>query len=171
MHYKLNMEIKVALKNLEQSNLALLHEWFNSEVAFGKYDQPIPQSYEKIEGHWKKGIYAASLRLICFGQKPIGFVDYIVDPKAPWIAMICVIIADPNYRHRGIGTTAHQILVKEIFSARSEIQKIEAWTDIENRAEQRTLVKVGFLLEGTFRRKLNVRGQLKDVAAFGLLRE
>lgn len=165
------MGINVSLKLVGESDIKYLHEWFNSEGAFGEFDQPTPHTYEQIAEKWQRGHYVSSLRIIVKDQRPVGFTDYTIDRMAPWIASICVIVALPEERRQGVGTKAHQLLIKQVFQLNPQVQKIEALTDIENQAEQRVLEKSGFQKEGVFRRKYQLRGQIRDMVSYGLLRE
>jgi RimJ/RimL family protein N-acetyltransferase len=162
------MHKQIKLKELTAQDLPVLHDWFNSEVAFGDFDEPIPQSLETITQRYESGAYK-SIRLMMHDHKPIGFVDCMIERKAPWIALIAVIITVPSYRGQGLGLQAHELLLEEIKVTKPEIKKIEAWTSTENFAEQKILTKLGFIQEGTFRSKVKQRGQLKDMICFGLL--
>ena len=53
----------------------------------------------------------------------------------------------PEYRGRGIGTAAHRLLVEHLF-AFTRVHRLQAFTDGENIAEQKTLERVGFQREG-----------------------
>jgi len=56
----------------------------------------------------------------------------------------------PNARGRGIGATAQRQLAEHAF-ATTDIERVEASTDVENVAEQRALEKAGFVREGVLR--------------------
>jgi len=53
------------------------------------------------------------------------------------------------YRGRGIGAQAQRMLAEELHS--QGIVRVEASTDVDNVAEQRSLAKAGFTLEGVLR--------------------
>lgn len=55
----------------------------------------------------------------------------------------------PEYRGRGIGTRAQRLLT-ELLHERG-IVRVQASTDVTNRAEQRALTKAGFTFEGVMR--------------------
>jgi ribosomal-protein-alanine N-acetyltransferase len=61
-------------------------------------------------------------------------------------------------------------MVDYLFLSRN-IVRIQAYTDVENKAAQRTLDKAGFRKEGTHRRYQYVRGVLCDYYLLGILRE
>jgi RimJ/RimL family protein N-acetyltransferase len=72
-------------------------------------------------------------------------------------------------RGRGVGTVAQRLLVERLF-ATTELDRIEAGTDVDNLAEQRALEKAGFRREGVLR-GAQLRGRVRrDVAAYGIIR-
>jgi len=52
-----------------------------------------------------------------------------------------------------------------------DVARIHAFADVRNRASQRVLEKAGFQREGTMRRSVFNRGQLRDYCIYGILRE
>jgi RimJ/RimL family protein N-acetyltransferase len=72
-------------------------------------------------------------------------------------------------RGRGIGTTAQRLLAEHLF-ATTEIDRVEAGTDIDNLAEQRALEKAGFHRDGVVRGAQLRDGQRRDMVVYGLLR-
>lgn len=56
----------------------------------------------------------------------------------------------PTFRHRGFGTEAQHQLVDYLFS-HTRAARLQAYTDLENEAEQRALQKAGFGREGVLR--------------------
>jgi RimJ/RimL family protein N-acetyltransferase len=75
----------------------------------------------------------------------------------------------PEYRGRGLGAPAQARLVTYLFSV-GAVERIEAWTDVRNRAEQRSLERVGFRREGVVRSAQFRSGGWRDVALYGLTR-
>jgi RimJ/RimL family protein N-acetyltransferase len=75
----------------------------------------------------------------------------------------------PSARGAGVGATVTQLLVEHLF-ATTDVDRIEASTDRDNRAAQRVLVKVGFHREGVLR-GAQLRGkERRDMVAYGILR-
>ena len=56
----------------------------------------------------------------------------------------------PEFRGRGYGSEAQRLLVRYLF-AHTQVNRIEATTEITNAAEQRALEKAGFTREGILR--------------------
>ena len=79
------------------------------------------------------------------------------------------IVLWPAFRGRGVGTAAQRQLVAYLF-AHSHAERVEASTDVENRAEQRALEKAGFQREGLLRRAQFRDGQWRDLVGYSILR-
>ncbi len=75
----------------------------------------------------------------------------------------------PAARGRGVGTLAQRLLVEHLF-ATTELDRVEASTDVENVAERRALEKAGFRREGTLRGAQLRGGVRRDLAQYGLVR-
>ena len=56
----------------------------------------------------------------------------------------------PEGRGQGYGTEAQRLLADYLFAA-TEVNRVEASTDVENLPEQRSLEKAGFIREGVVR--------------------
>jgi RimJ/RimL family protein N-acetyltransferase len=75
----------------------------------------------------------------------------------------------PEYRGLGYGTAAQRLLVDYLFDT-FVINRVEASTDAENLAEQRSLVKAGFTREGVLRGSLWRAGAWRDMVSYSRLR-
>jgi RimJ/RimL family protein N-acetyltransferase len=75
----------------------------------------------------------------------------------------------PQARGRGIGTVAQRLLAEFLFAS-TELERVEASTDVDNLAEQRSLEKAGFRREGVLRGTQLRGGQRRDIVHYGLLR-
>jgi ribosomal-protein-alanine N-acetyltransferase len=80
------------------------------------------------------------------------------------------IVLLPEFRGRGIGWRAQAILCDYLF-AHSPAQRIQAGTQAENVAEQKSLVKAGFQLEGVIRAGEFRAGQWRDGYLYSRLRD
>ncbi|HEY3510639.1 MULTISPECIES: GNAT family N-acetyltransferase [Kribbella] len=76
----------------------------------------------------------------------------------------------PEYRGRGIGWRAQAILTSYLFEHTS-VQRIQAATHPENIAEQKSLEKAGFRLEGVIRGCEFRAGKLRDGYLYSRLRD
>jgi RimJ/RimL family protein N-acetyltransferase len=75
----------------------------------------------------------------------------------------------PSARGRGAGVLALRMLV-EYLLASTDVDRLEASTDVENVAAQRTLRKGGFRVEGVLRGAQVRDGRRRDMVQYSLLR-
>ncbi len=75
----------------------------------------------------------------------------------------------PQFRGRGIGSEAHRLLALYLF-AHTQVNRIEAVTEITNTAEQRALEKAGFTREGVLRGSTFRQGHWHDQVQYSVLR-
>jgi RimJ/RimL family protein N-acetyltransferase len=75
----------------------------------------------------------------------------------------------PEYRGKGIGTAAQRQLVAYLF-ATGPVRRVEAYTDVENVAEQRALEKAGFGREGVLRSTQFRDGRWRDMIMYAVVR-
>jgi RimJ/RimL family protein N-acetyltransferase len=75
----------------------------------------------------------------------------------------------PEFRGRGVGTVAQRLLVHHLF-ATTAAPRVEAYTDVDNVAEQRALGRIGFTREGVLRSTQFRRGEWRDLFLYSLLR-
>ena len=76
----------------------------------------------------------------------------------------------PEFRGRGIGTAAQRQMVQYLFDT-TPVHRIQAGTEIDNIAEQRSLERVGFQREGVVRGAAFRAGRWRDGVMYSLLRD
>lgn len=76
----------------------------------------------------------------------------------------------PQFRGHGYGSAAQRMLVRYLF-AHTQVNRIEATTEITNVAEQRALEKAGFTREGTLRGTTFRQGRWHDQVIYSVLRD
>jgi RimJ/RimL family protein N-acetyltransferase len=76
----------------------------------------------------------------------------------------------PEHRGHGIGTEAQRQLVEYLFST-TTAHRLQAGTEVDNVAEQRSLERVGFRREGVQRGLYFRAGRWRDSVMYGLLRD
>jgi len=76
----------------------------------------------------------------------------------------------PSERRKGYGTEVVQLMVDYLFLSK-DIFRIQATTNVRNKASQRILEKAGFRIEGTMRKFQFVRGVWTDYYLHSILRE
>ena len=75
----------------------------------------------------------------------------------------------PSARGRGAGTEAQALLVRYLFDE-TNVQRIQAVTDVTNKADQRSLEKAGFVAEGVLRSAQYRRGEYHDLVIYSVVR-
>jgi len=80
------------------------------------------------------------------------------------------ILLAPEVRGRGVGTEAQRLLVDHLFST-TPVQRLSAWTEVDNLAEQRALERCGFEREGVLREGGFRGGAWRDLCLYGRLRD
>lgn len=75
----------------------------------------------------------------------------------------------PEYRGKGVGTLAQKQLVDYLFDT-GPVQRVEAYTDVDNVAEQRALEKAGFTREGVLRSTQFRAGRWRDLLVYSVVR-
>jgi RimJ/RimL family protein N-acetyltransferase len=108
----------------------------------------------------------------CESDQVVGDVSYRQVWYGPGDASMAYnvgIILAPEHRGKGYGVEAQRLLTDYLFSI-SPIMRVEASTDITNRAEQRALEKAGFTREGVLRKAQWRNGQWHDLVVYSKLR-
>jgi RimJ/RimL family protein N-acetyltransferase len=75
----------------------------------------------------------------------------------------------PDARGQGYGTEAQRLIAEVLFD-HYDIERIEASTDVDNIAEQRSLEKAGFTREGILRRAQFRAGAHHDLVGYSIVR-
>ena len=162
----------VNLRILEKEDVSLYHEWTNNVEFLGEYFSPSQRSKTDMEKALSEpGPH--DFRDFIIEKKDgtkIGFIThfYVLHPMGKLLEIGYALV--PSERGKGYCTEAAQIMVDYLFLSK-ETPYVQATTDSENIASQRVLQKVGFKKEGTMRKRAYVRGKLRDITLFSILRE
>jgi RimJ/RimL family protein N-acetyltransferase len=103
----------------------------------------------------------------------IGDVSWRTEQWGPSTRSRCPAIGVallPDFRGRGLGTIAQQLLVDRLFERDQDLHRVQSDTAVDNVAEQRALLKVGMVAEGTVRDAEFRGGRYHDHILFGILR-
>ena len=98
----------------------------------------------------------------------IGIIWHLVNQPSGTMEIGYFLI--PSERGKGYGTEAAQLMVDSLFLFRN-IVRIQATTNVRNKASQRILEKAGFRIEGTMRKFQFVKGVWTDYYLHSILRE
>jgi [ribosomal protein S5]-alanine N-acetyltransferase len=80
------------------------------------------------------------------------------------------ILLMPEHRGKGLGSAAQRVLADYLFAI-TPVHRIEATTEVDNVAEQRSLEKAGFVREGVLRGRAFLRGGWRDGLMYARLRD
>lgn len=99
-----------------------------------------------------------------------GTVSWYWESEETEWARIGVVLHDPAVRGAGAGTAATEQWVSTLFAA-TGWRRLDLATWSGNHAMCRVAERLGFTLEGRFRRARVVRGEVHDSLVYGILRE
>lgn len=164
----------VDLRILERDDIDLLADWFNDLDFWGEYVfmEQISKS-ERIRYFDNPSNLAILTEIKQFivqkkdGTK-IGFVFHRFSLPYKWMEIGYFLV--PGERGKGYGTEAAQLMVDYLFLSK-DVARVQAYTDVRNKASQRVLEKAGFQKEGTMRKCDFNRGKLTDWHLYSILRE
>jgi ribosomal-protein-alanine N-acetyltransferase len=161
----------VNLRVMEKEDLPLFTEWLNKPEFFGEYNPLRQISKAEIEKDFDKSILEQTGFIIekKDGSK-IGYICHFIlaHPAGKLLEIGYSLV--PNERGKGNGTEAVEIMVDYLFLSK-DIMRVQACTDTRNLASQKALEKAGFKKEGTMRKYLFLRGELRDAYLYSILRE
>jgi len=156
----------VNLRIMEKEGLPLIAEWSNSLDFWGEFDF-IPQmsraDFENMQASrnpegWFFLEKKDGSKIGCINHRPRGTAQEL------GYALL------PSERGKGYGAEAVMIMVDYLFLTK-EIVRIQAHTNVGNKASQRVLEKVGFKREGILRKLTFVRGVWTNFYLYSILRE
>jgi RimJ/RimL family protein N-acetyltransferase len=110
------------------------------------------------------------LLMVTVDGEAVGFVGWAPAGHGAGRYRSIGIVLLPRWRGRGVGTRAQLLLCRYLFT-HTAVRRIEAGTQPENAAEQRSLRTIGFRQEGVLRDAEFRDGSWRDIVVFGLLRD
>jgi len=158
---------RVGLRPVRPSDSELLAEWARSHV-LGEFNDLGPHDEDL-----KAGLPASPLLVVTLaGCVPLGDVSWHLVRHGPnrksraWNMGINLV---PSARGKGFGAEAQRLLAQHLF-ATTDVNRVEASTDVENVAEQRSLEKAGFSREGVLRQAQFRGGGWHDLYLYSRVR-
>jgi RimJ/RimL family protein N-acetyltransferase len=157
-------------------DLPEMEKRFASSSAAGEYQWFGPRSSSELRRRFDEdgllGPDGGELIVVAGDDTFVGRVSWLKatwgPPDQSWCWSISITI-DERWRGRGIGTSAQRLLVEHLF-AHTRAHRIQAYTDIQNVAEQRALEKLGFTREGVIRSAQWREGGWHDQLMYSILR-
>ena len=98
----------------------------------------------------------------------IGIIYHLINQPQGTMEISYFLV--PSERGKGYATEATQLMVDYLFLSKN-IGRIQATTNVNNKASQRVLEKAGFQTEGTIRKLHFVRGIWTDHYLHSIIRE
>lgn len=171
------MNGEVKLRALREADLAFLDRLSVDPDAAGVFMWSGYRDVRSRRKRWESdGYISADSVLLAItlagaeGKEPIGMAGWQTNPRhQPGACYEIGLTVLPEHRGRGLGTAAHQQLVRHLFRF-TTAHRPEALTDAENLPEQRALERAGFALEGRRRQVFFQFGTWRDELMYGLLR-
>jgi RimJ/RimL family protein N-acetyltransferase len=164
----------VRLRDVTAEDAQLIDGW-NREAAGGFNDfgqEREPMSREVLARGPLRNERGARLIVETLDGEPVGTVDARISPYGPppWSnAWQIGIELGREARGRGYGSEAQRLVADWLFATTSA-NRVEAATDIENIAEQRSLEKAGYRREGVLRGAQFRAGRYHDLVFYARLR-
>lgn len=163
---------RVRLRLATPDDVALLERWREPEFVgeFNRFGLPSRRLRAGAEDT-SDGGGTVIVELIA-GGTPIGSASWRpvrYGPNAESLAWNIGINLIPAGRGQGYGAEAQRLLVEHLFAA-TPAKRVEAMTDVDNIAEQRSLEKAGFVREGVLRSAQYRAGRRHDLVVYSTLR-
>jgi RimJ/RimL family protein N-acetyltransferase len=166
----------VRLRDATLDDVDLLESWETPEMrgAFNDFDLPPSGSLREAlaKGPLRNERNGTLVVERVSDGRAVGTVSWHqvgygpTDASRAWNIGIALI---PDARGQGLGPEAHRLLAAELF-ATTDVDRVEASTDVENVAEQRALEKAGFVREGIQRGAQFRAGARHDLVTYSRLR-
>jgi RimJ/RimL family protein N-acetyltransferase len=167
------MQDQVNLVPVAEDDLPLLYQLTSDPRATGEHEWYGWQDPHAFRCRWEEnGLLdeTSGMLMVSLGSERIGFVAWhrrqMARTSFCWNVGIALA---PDGRGQGYGTAAQRLLVRYLF-AHSQVNRIEAETEVTNLAEQRALEKAGFTREGVVRGAAFQNGRWHDAAIYSVLR-
>jgi RimJ/RimL family protein N-acetyltransferase len=166
-----NVDLRVA----ERDDVGFEAECFNNVDFWGEYN-PISEQMSKSElikafDNPSNLAMVIELKWFIIQKKDgtrIGLMYHRI--TQPWKLMEIGCFYVSSERGKEYGTEATELMVDYLFLSQN-IVRVQAITNVRNKAAQRVLEKAGFKTEGTIRKLHFVRGLWTDYYLLSILRE
>ena len=170
-------ELRVRLREASLDDADLLDAWADSVEARGEFnDFAIPRTRSHREtlakGPMVDADHGELMVELIDERRPIGTVGWhavFYGPNPASRAWNIGISLIPEARGQGYGTEAQRLIADHLFGT-TEVNRVEASTDVENLAEQRSLEKAGYAREGIQRGAQFRAGGYHDLVTYSRTR-
>ncbi len=140
---------RLRLRKISADDLEMLVAWSNCTRANGPFLTPDKLTIETGRQKIESGVLWSEKNKTFLVERRdgtgVGTITYWLRSEKQHCAVIKVKIALPEERGKGYGTEAQKYLILNLFE-RLKVGEVEMYTDINNKAQQRCLHKLGFEL-------------------------
>ena len=157
----------INLRVSEKEDLPLIGEWRTNPEFQGEYNVLIQESKEELEKRYDS--FRPDEKWFLIEKRDGTGIGLVVFELEGGVQEIGYAIT-PNERGKGYCTEAVKIAVDYLFLSRPLV-RIQAHTNVKNKASQRVLEKTGFKKEGIVRKRIFIRGRWRDEFLYSILRE
>lgn len=173
---KTERTLRVALRPVTRTDLDIFEAEFSAPEGTGPFQWFGHRSPVGLRRHFDEtGLLAedGGTLTVCVDDDDVaGRVEWFKSlwgrPETSWCWTIAIGLR-PAHQGRGIGTEAQRLLTAYLFD-HTRAQRIQAFTDTANLAEQRALKKAGFEREGVLRQAQWRAGTWHDQILYSTLR-
>lgn len=138
---------RLLLRQIMVGDAPTLVRWSQSSDAFGDYLSAHPLAQDEALRRINDGLYWNQLSKTFLIElrdgPPLGTICYWLKKEDRQICDIAIKVAEKSYRNLGYGTEAQKYLIIFLFE-QLKVRQVEMTTDIDNKAQERCLHKLGF---------------------------
>jgi RimJ/RimL family protein N-acetyltransferase len=167
------MADQVTLRPVTEDDLSFIEFLNNDPARAGKHEWHGWNSPGSLRRGWAEtGLLgeAGGMLMVVRGADRVGCVSWRkTQTGAIAYCWSLGIGLAPEFRGRGYGAEAQRLLVRYLF-AHTQVNRVQAETEITNIAEQRALERAGFTREGVMRGAAFRAGRWHDNVLYGVLR-
>ena len=168
------MDTQVTLRPVTEDDLSWLDRLSNDPATTGPHEWHGWSNPGSVRRHWAEtGLLGDSggILMVMHGPDRVGGISWRKTQTGQisycWAIGIGLV---PEFRGRGYGSQAQRLLSRYLF-AHTQVNRIEAVTEITNIGEQRALEKAGFTREGVLRGATFRAGRWHDQIIYSVLRD
>jgi RimJ/RimL family protein N-acetyltransferase len=169
-----SMDGQVTLRPVLEDDLSWLASLRSDPAATGPHGWHGWSDPQRARRRWaESGLLGdnGGTLIVLHGTDRVGTVSWRKVQTGPTASNWAIGIGlAPEFRGRGYGSEAQRLLVRYLF-AHTQVNRVEATTEITNVAEQRALEKAGFTREGILRGTTFRQGRWHDQVIYGVLRD
>ncbi|MGB6771513.1 MAG: GNAT family protein [Candidatus Dormiibacterota bacterium] len=167
---------RVNLRPLAEADVDVLDRLENDPLAVGQHMWSGFRDPKMRRRRWEEdGCLGASWSMLAIASPDgamVGAVVWwphdVVGPTGGCFELGCLVL--PDFRGQGLAARAQRALADYLFET-TLANRIQALTDVDNKAERRSLERAGFQLEGILRGAGFLGGGWRDGALYARLRD